>query len=87
MSFWKSRFSEKIIEINYDSVVQDFDKEIECLFRFLNLDYENRCKVFYETKRLVKTASTEQIREPITKTDVERYELYVRKIHQLLNFK
>ena len=46
-------------------MVEDTENEIRNLLKFCELDFEEDCLNFYQTKRTVRTPSSEQVRQPI----------------------
>jgi hypothetical protein len=47
---------------------------------FLGLPWDDRCARFYETKRYVATASSEQVRKPPYASSIGRWQHYTRHI-------
>jgi hypothetical protein len=41
------------------------------MLNYLNLDFEESCMNFYKSSRPVKTASSEQVRQPIYKSGID----------------
>ena len=52
-------------------MVTDFDNQVRRLIDYCELPWEDACTSFYETDRPVRTASSEQVRQPV----------YTRSIH------
>ena len=71
MDFWKSKFNDKIYEINYENLVQNQELEIKNLLNFCSLKFEQNCLQHHENKNPIKTVSINQSRRPIYKDSVE----------------
>ena len=71
MDFWKSKFNNKIYEINYEDLVKNKEIEIKNLLNFCNLKFEQNCLQHHESKHPIKTVSINQSRRPIYKDSVE----------------
>ena len=71
MSFWKTKFNDKIYEINYEDLVVNQETEIKNLLNFCNLKFEQNCLQHYKNKNPIKTVSINQSRRPIYKDSVE----------------
>ncbi len=71
MDFWKSIFPDSIYTIKYEDVINDPDNGVHSLLNYLELDFEDSCLNFYKSKRPVKTASSEQVRQPIYKSGLD----------------
>ena len=51
--------------VHYEAVVADIEAETRQLLAYLGLPFEEECLRFFESSRAVRTASSEQVREPI----------------------
>ncbi len=49
----------------YESMVEDTEAEVRRLLDYCGLPFEEHCLRFYENERAVRTASSEQVRQPI----------------------
>ncbi len=76
MDFWKSRYSSEIYVVEYEKLIQNNDDEIKNLIKFCNLNWEEKCLLFYENKNPIKTMSTAQARKPIYKSSLKSFEKY-----------
>ena len=52
------------------------DTQVRRILEFCELPFEDACVNFHETKRAVRTASSEQVRQPIYKGSVETWKRY-----------
>ncbi len=80
MKFWKEKYSEKIINVNYESFVENFDEEIKKLFDQLNLKWEKQLYDFHKNERPVETASLIQVRSKIYKKSSEQWKNYKKHL-------
>lgn len=62
--------------IIYEELVADTETEVRRLLDFCGLEFEPACLAFYETERAVRTASSEQVRQPIYTGGVEHWRHY-----------
>ena len=76
MKFWNVKFSEKIINIKYENLVDNFELEVKNLFKNLNLKWEDQVLKFYDNARSVETASFLQVRKNIYKNSSEEWKKY-----------
>ena len=76
MDFWKSRYNSEIYVVEYEKLIQNNDDEIKNLIKFCNLNWEEKCLLFYENKNPIKTMSTAQARKPIYKSSLKSFEKY-----------
>ena len=76
MKFWNGKFPEKIINIKYENLVDNFELEVKNLFKNLNLKWEDQVLKFYDNARSVETASFLQVRKNIYKNSSEEWKKY-----------
>lgn len=74
MKYWGDHFS--FMEIGYEDLVNDTEKQLRSVLEYCNLPWEDRCLSFYKTKQEVRTASAPQIRKPIYKDSIGRARRY-----------
>jgi hypothetical protein len=74
MKHWQSLFSDRILEIQYEELVQHQEKQTTQILEFCNLPFHERCMRFWETGRTVLTLSQDQVRLPMYSSAVNRYE-------------
>ena len=55
----------KVHRVHYEAMVQNTETEVRRLLEFCGLPFEEQCLRFYENERPVRTASSEQVRQPI----------------------
>ena len=85
MLFWNSIFPDSIYKIMYEDVIENPEAEVKKLLNYLELDFEESCMDFYKSKRPVKTASSEQVRQPIYKSGVNYWKNYEDNLGVLKN--
>jgi tetratricopeptide (TPR) repeat protein len=72
------------IELDYEAVVDDLEGQARRLLAALDLPWDDRCLSFHETSRIVRTASTMQVRRHIYKSSVGRWKSYTPHLQPLL---
>ena len=60
----------------YENMIDDPEREVRRLLDYCGLPFEQACLRFYENDRAVRTASSEQVRQPIFKDAVEHWQNY-----------
>jgi tetratricopeptide (TPR) repeat protein len=66
----------RIHRVIYERMVDDTEAEIRALLSYLGLEFEPACLNFHETERAVRTASSEQVRQPIYRQATEEWQRY-----------
>ena len=80
MNHWDKVLPNKILRVNNEDVIEDLDGEVKRILDFLELPFEEECISFYETDRSVRTASSEQVRQPINKKGMGRWKPYAKNL-------
>ena len=76
MNHWDTVIPGQILRVDYERVVDDLESEVRRLLDFCALPFEDACLNFHETKRAVRTASSEQVRRPIYSEGLEQWVNY-----------
>lgn len=84
MAHWRSVLDIPMLELRYEDVVVDQEAATRRLLAFCGLPWDDGCLRYYESKRLVHTASYDQVRRPIYDKSVGRWRHYERHIGPLL---
>ena len=84
MNYWKKLFPEEIFTINYEQVIDNPNERIRDLLDFCNVKFEDNCINFHKSKRPVKTASSEQVRQPMYKSGLDYWKNYSNNLDALL---
>ncbi len=66
----------KIHRVIYERMVTDTEGEVRLLLDYCGLAFEPACLTFYENARAVRTASSEQVRQPIFRDALEQWRNY-----------
>jgi tetratricopeptide (TPR) repeat protein len=73
MDHWQAVLPGKILRVQHEDVVDDIDGTVRRLLDFCGLPFEPQCLEFYKTERSVRTASSEQVRQPIFKDGLDQW--------------
>ena len=84
MNHWDKVLPNKILRVNNEDVIEDLEGQVKRMLDFLGLPFEEECISFYETDRSVRTASSEQVRQPINKSGMGRWKPYAKNLKPLL---
>ena len=85
MDHWNRVLPGKILKVNNEDIINDLEGQAKRIIDYLELPFEDECISFYNTKRSVRTASSEQVRKPINKDGVERWKPYSKKLKPLVD--
>jgi len=73
MRHWRSVLPPgAMLEVSYERVVEDLETEARRMIEFCGLAWNDRCVAFHETSRIVRTASSAQVRQPLYRGSLQR---------------
>jgi hypothetical protein len=85
MAHWRSVLpASHFLEIEYEEVVKDIEGQTRRILDFLGLPWDEACLRFHETKRPVRTASVNQVRQSLYSTSVGRWRRHAAQLRPLL---
>ncbi len=84
MNFWKTKYPNKFININYEEFVEDNENNIKKIFQNLELSWESHLLSFYNNKRPVETSSFQQVRKKIYKNSSEEWKKYKKYLEPMM---
>jgi len=73
MAHWDAVLPGKVLRVQHEELVEDLEPQVRRIIAFLGLEFEPACLEFYKTERSVRTASSEQVRQPIYKEGVDQW--------------
>lgn len=68
----------RVHHIHYEDLIQNPEQELRKVFAYLKLPFEEACLKFHESKRAVKTSSSEQVRRPLTDAGMKQWQPYAK---------
>jgi tetratricopeptide (TPR) repeat protein len=73
MAHWDRALPGKVLRVQHEQVVEDLEGNVRRLLDFCGLEFEPACLEFYKTERSVRTASSEQVRQPIYRGGIDQW--------------
>lgn len=73
MSHWDSVLPGKVLRVQHEDVVDDLEGQVRRILDYCGLPFELACIDFHKTERAVRTASSEQVRQPISRSGVDQW--------------
>jgi Flp pilus assembly protein TadD len=75
MAHWRSVLPEGVmLDVDYENLVDDLEGNVRRMLAHCGLDWDERCLAFHRTARQVNTASSAQVRRPLYRTSVRRWQ-------------
>lgn len=77
MSHWDSVLPKgRILKVQHENVLDDVEGEVARILDYCELPFESACVDFHETDRAVRTASSEQVRQPLNRKGQGQWKPY-----------
>jgi tetratricopeptide (TPR) repeat protein len=76
MRHWDSVLPGRILRVWHEDVVDDLEANVRRILDFCGLEFEPACVEFHKTERSVRTASSEQVRQPIFREGLDQWRHY-----------
>jgi hypothetical protein len=83
MDHWDAVLPGRVLHVQYEDVVHDPEPCIRRLLEHCRLPFEAACLNFHQTKRSVRTASAEQVRQPLYSSGVGYWRNFEKELEPL----
>jgi tetratricopeptide (TPR) repeat protein len=83
MDHWDAVLHGKVLHLQYEDLVRDPEANIRLLLDHCRLPFEPGCLTFHRTRRPVRTASAEQVRQPIYTSGVGYWRNFEKELQPL----
>lgn len=84
MDHWHAVLPGRVLAVEYEEVVADLEGQVRRILEYCELPWEDGCLRFHETDRAVRSASSEQVRQPIYSTSVNTWRHYEAHLDPLI---
>ena len=83
IAYWRNALPGRILEVDYESLVDDQEEGTRTLLQFCGLDWNPACLEFHDNEAPVATASAVQVRAPMNRSSVDRWRRYESDLSEL----
>lgn len=73
MAHWDAVLPGKVLRVQYEDMIDDLEGQVRRILDHCGLAFEPSCLDFHKTRRSVRTASSEQVRQPIYRTGMAQW--------------
>jgi tetratricopeptide (TPR) repeat protein len=84
MDHWHDVLPGRCLTVQYEEVVTDFENQVRRLLEYCELPFEDTCINFHQTERPVRTASSEQVRQPVYSKSVNFWRNHEEHLAELI---
>jgi tetratricopeptide (TPR) repeat protein len=85
MDHWQEVLPIRWLDVPYEETVADVETMARRIVAWCGLEWQPECLAFHRSRRLVRSASLTQVRQPIYTRSVARWKHYERRLAPLLN--
>jgi tetratricopeptide (TPR) repeat protein len=86
MAHWAKVFPGRVLEVQYERLVEDLEGESRRIVAHLGLPWSEACLRFHENEAAVATPSAAQVRQPIYKDSIGRWRRYAAHLAPVAAF-
>jgi tetratricopeptide (TPR) repeat protein len=83
MAHWQRIGPMRVLEVHYEELIARPEEITRKMLGFCGLGWYERCLAFYKNPRVVRTASTVQVRKPLTAKSIGRWKHYAEHLAPL----
>jgi len=76
MRHWDTVLPGRVLRVQHEEVVDNLDSSVRRILDYCGLPFEAACLAFHETRRSVRTPSSEQVRQPIFRDGLEQWKKF-----------
>jgi tetratricopeptide (TPR) repeat protein len=76
MEHWDAALPGRVLRVHHEDVVDDLERSVRLILDFCELPFEPACVEFHRTERSIRTASSEQVRQPIFREGLDQWRNY-----------
>ena len=76
MRHWNEALPGRILTVQHEDMVENLESNVRRILDFCGLRFEPACLEFHNTERNVHTASSEQVRQPISREGIDQWRNY-----------
>ncbi len=83
MDHWDAVLPGRVLRVGYEELVRAPEANIRRLLAHCGLEFEPACLAFHETRRPVRTASSEQVRQPLYASGIGYWKKFAAQLEPL----
>ncbi|MBT0586907.1 tetratricopeptide repeat-containing sulfotransferase family protein [Alteromonas oceanisediminis] len=83
MAHWDNVLPGAVLRVQHEDVIDDLEGQVKRILAYCNLPFEPQCLSFHQTRRVIKTPSSEQVRQPIYRSGLKQWENFSQYLDEL----
>jgi len=85
MQHWQQVLHIPLLDVDYEALVNDQEAVTRRLLAFCGLEWDARCLRFHESARVAATASHNQVRQPLYRGAIGKWQRYAHQLQPLVD--
>lgn len=86
MNHWREVLPENaFLTVHYEALIDDFETEARKIISYCGLEWDKACLDFHKNKRRVRTASVQQVRQPLYRSSKAKWLNYQQHLQPLVD--
>ena len=86
MNHWRDILPENaFLTVHYETLIDDFEAEARKIISYCGLEWDKGCLDFHKSKRRVRTASVQQVRQPLYRSSKAKWLNYQQQLRPLVD--
>jgi Flp pilus assembly protein TadD len=81
---WREVMPGNMLELDYEELVADFETQARRIIAHCGLSWQAGCLEFHKTRRMLRTASSVQARQPLYRSAIGRWRNYATELRPLI---
>jgi hypothetical protein len=86
MALWRNLFPAQVLELGYETLLDDQEAQTRTLLAHCALPWDTACLNFHATADAVATPSAQQVRRPLNRDSVGRWQAHSEQLAQASTF-
>ena len=83
MDHWDTVIPGKVLHVSYEHLVRDPQHQVQRLLDHCGLEFDARCLEFHRNQRPIRTASSEQVRQPLYTSGIGYWRRFEQELQPL----
>jgi hypothetical protein len=83
MRHWDSVLPGWVLRVQHEDLVDDLEGNVRRILDFCGLEFQSQCIEFHKTVRTVRTASSEQVRQPLYREGLDQWKNFEARLEPL----
>lgn len=84
MEYWHEVLPGRVLDVQYEDVIADLEGQVRRLLEYCGLPWDDACVRYHQSERVIRSASSEQVRLPLYRDAQDRWRPYAEHLSPLV---